>query len=89
MGWTLGMFVGPILSGILIERLGYYETNCAMGEFLEDVLCGYGLAANVSLSVCMCSLRCRCLLLSEVETKGKARRQPKLLKYIHVVGVMK
>lgn len=31
-GWTLGSFIGPILSGILIERIGYYETNCVMGE---------------------------------------------------------
>lgn len=34
MGWTLGMFIGPILSGNLIERVGYFATNSAMGEFL-------------------------------------------------------
>lgn len=33
MGWTLGMFIGPILSGTLIESLGYFNINCAMGEF--------------------------------------------------------
>ncbi|KAK1145686.1 hypothetical protein N8T08_003922 [Aspergillus melleus] len=30
MSWTLGSFVGPILSGWLAERFGYYEMNCAL-----------------------------------------------------------
>ncbi|KAJ5934077.1 hypothetical protein N7466_003624 [Penicillium verhagenii] len=28
MSWTLGTFVGPILSGTLSERIGYYAMNC-------------------------------------------------------------
>lgn len=32
MSWTLGAFVGPILSGFLTETAGYYEMNCALGK---------------------------------------------------------
>ncbi|KAI9037141.1 putative MFS multidrug transporter [Aspergillus affinis] len=35
MSWTLGSFVGPILSGWLAERFGYYEMNCALGMILS------------------------------------------------------
>lgn len=31
MSWTAGSFVGPILSGFLVEQIGYYEMNCVMG----------------------------------------------------------
>ncbi|THD00296.1 hypothetical protein EYZ11_000189 [Aspergillus tanneri] len=30
MGWTTGMLIGPILSGYLTERFGYYEMNCVL-----------------------------------------------------------
>ncbi|PLB42555.1 putative MFS multidrug transporter [Aspergillus candidus] len=30
MSWTAGSFVGPILSGFLVEQIGYYEMNCVM-----------------------------------------------------------
>lgn len=31
MSWTLGMFIGPIVSGYLVEKLGYYEMSCVLG----------------------------------------------------------
>ncbi|KAE8356112.1 major facilitator superfamily domain-containing protein [Aspergillus coremiiformis] len=30
MSWTSGAFIGPILSGYLTERVGYYEMNCVI-----------------------------------------------------------
>lgn len=33
MGWTLGSFIGPILSGFLVEQAGYYEMSCVLGTF--------------------------------------------------------
>ncbi|KAJ5657062.1 hypothetical protein N7507_009012 [Penicillium longicatenatum] len=33
MSTTLGTFVGPILSGTLTERSGYYAMNCVLGSF--------------------------------------------------------
>ncbi|KAE8148885.1 major facilitator superfamily domain-containing protein [Aspergillus avenaceus] len=30
MSWTAGAFIGPILSGYLTERVGYYEMNCVI-----------------------------------------------------------
>ncbi|KAJ6101826.1 hypothetical protein N7486_004253 [Penicillium sp. IBT 16267x] len=33
MSSTLGTFVGPILSGTLSERSGFYAMNCALGSF--------------------------------------------------------
>jgi MFS family permease len=32
MSWTLGMFIGPILSGYGTEHIGYYGINCALGK---------------------------------------------------------
>lgn len=32
MAWTMGLLVGPILSGVLVENVGYYEMSCALGE---------------------------------------------------------
>ena len=32
-GWTLGSFIGPIISGVIIERAGYYVASCVIGEF--------------------------------------------------------
>lgn len=37
MSWTLGSFVGPILSGWLAERFGYYEMNCVLGKLTSDL----------------------------------------------------
>ena len=31
MSWTLGTFIGPILSGSLSQRVGYYAMNCVLG----------------------------------------------------------
>lgn len=31
MGWTLGSFIGPLLSGVLVEEGGYYAMCCALG----------------------------------------------------------
>ncbi|PWY73464.1 MFS multidrug transporter [Aspergillus eucalypticola CBS 122712] len=30
MGWTLGAFVGPIISGYIAEQVGYYEMSCVI-----------------------------------------------------------
>ena len=32
MGWTLGTFIGPILTGTLVEQVGYYEMTCVLGR---------------------------------------------------------
>ncbi|PYH47054.1 MFS general substrate transporter [Aspergillus saccharolyticus JOP 1030-1] len=31
MGWTIGMFLGPIVSGLLVERVGYGNLNFIFG----------------------------------------------------------
>lgn len=36
MSWTLGSFLGPILSGVLIERVGYYQMSCTLGVIRLD-----------------------------------------------------
>ncbi|KAJ5400078.1 hypothetical protein N7465_010567 [Penicillium sp. CMV-2018d] len=33
ISWTLGMFVGPILSGYGTEQIGYYGMNCVLGSY--------------------------------------------------------
>jgi Na+/H+ antiporter NhaC len=33
ISWTLGMFVGPIISGYGTERIGYYGMNCVLGSY--------------------------------------------------------
>lgn len=33
MGWTLGAFIGPIISGYIAEQVGYYEMSCVIGLF--------------------------------------------------------
>ncbi|PYI07365.1 MFS multidrug transporter [Aspergillus sclerotiicarbonarius CBS 121057] len=30
MGWTLGAFIGPIVSGFIAEQVGYYEMSCVI-----------------------------------------------------------
>ncbi|OOF92874.1 hypothetical protein ASPCADRAFT_210117 [Aspergillus carbonarius ITEM 5010] len=30
MGWTLGAFIGPIVSGFVAEQVGYYEMSCVI-----------------------------------------------------------
>ncbi|RAL01423.1 MFS transporter [Aspergillus ibericus CBS 121593] len=30
MGWTLGAFIGPIMSGFIAEQVGYYEMSCVI-----------------------------------------------------------
>ncbi|CAG8000758.1 unnamed protein product [Penicillium nalgiovense] len=33
ISWTLGMFVGPIISGYGTEKIGYYGMNCVLGSY--------------------------------------------------------
>ncbi len=30
--WTFGLFLGPIVSGQLTEKVGYFEMSTALGE---------------------------------------------------------
>lgn len=32
---TLGLFLGPIVSGQLTEKLGYYEMSCVLGKYIH------------------------------------------------------
>ncbi|KAJ6126660.1 vesicular amine transporter [Penicillium sp. IBT 18751x] len=32
ISWTMGMFLGPIVSGILTEKAGYYKANIVLGK---------------------------------------------------------
>lgn len=47
LSWTLGLFLGPILSGFLTEKLGYYEMNCALGLSEAPVNSLIGLALMI------------------------------------------
>lgn len=38
ISWTMGMFVGPILSGYGTEQIGYYEMNCVLGSLFPPCL---------------------------------------------------
>lgn len=33
ISWKLGMFVGPLVSGTLTEKMGYYQMNLVLGMF--------------------------------------------------------
>ena len=33
ISWTMGMFVGPILSGYGTEQIGYYGMSCLLGSY--------------------------------------------------------
>ena len=32
MGWSIGGFIGPVLSGTVTDKVGYYEMNFILGE---------------------------------------------------------
>lgn len=36
MGWTVGSFVGPILSGLLKDHFAYYEMSCTLSKYILD-----------------------------------------------------
>jgi MFS family permease len=38
VAWTLGNFVGPVLAGVLNERVDYYAMNCVLGEYGQALL---------------------------------------------------
>lgn len=49
-GWTLGTFMGPILTGTLVEQVGYYEMECVLGRSF-CATCGDGnRIANIDCS---------------------------------------
>ncbi|PVH87799.1 putative MFS multidrug transporter [Cadophora sp. DSE1049] len=31
MSWIIGIFIGPIISGVLTDKFGYFQTNCILG----------------------------------------------------------
>lgn len=37
MGWTIGAFLGPILSGYLVETIGYYEMTGVIGKYQGEI----------------------------------------------------
>jgi hypothetical protein len=38
LSWTFGLFLGPIVSGQLTEKVGYYEMNCILGEYMNHII---------------------------------------------------
>ena len=36
MGWTVGSFIGPILSGLIKDHLAYYEMSCTLSKYIHD-----------------------------------------------------
>jgi MFS family permease len=38
MAFTIGSFLGPILSGLITDRIGYFEMSCSLGEYNAAVL---------------------------------------------------
>ena len=38
MSWMSGLLVGPILAGLMVERLGYFELQCVLGRFMRQQL---------------------------------------------------
>lgn len=36
MGWTVGSFIGPILSGLLKDHFAYYEMSCTLSKCIHD-----------------------------------------------------
>ena len=35
-GWTIGSFIGPILSGLIKDHVAYYEMSCTLSEYIHD-----------------------------------------------------
>ena len=33
MSWTMGCLLGPVISGFLVESVGYYKMNCVLGTY--------------------------------------------------------
>lgn len=54
MSWTLGSFVGPIISGWLAERFGYYEMNCVLGLSIRPA--AFAFHANLVFPAVLCLL---------------------------------
>ncbi|KAJ6005214.1 hypothetical protein N7451_003158 [Penicillium sp. IBT 35674x] len=81
---TLGTFVGPIFSGMLSERSGYYTMNCALGSFRIPPVSILQALANIQIAgICaLCSLFVLWNLKSTVPRRpGKAlvgKRRPSL-----------
>lgn len=65
LSWSLGLFLGPILSGFLTEKLGYYEMNCTLGLSEAPVYSLTGLALMID-SRDLYRLRIRRILELEV-----------------------
>lgn len=32
MSWMSGLLVGPLLTGLMVEKLGYFELQCVLGK---------------------------------------------------------
>lgn len=60
MSWTLGAFIGPVLSGYLAEHVGYYEMSTVIGE---SMLTAWHLRSEADLgSRRVCGFRSQCVL---------------------------
>jgi MFS family permease len=59
MAFNVAMLLGPLISGSLLETLGYFWLNVFMGEFCSEIgCCGSWTAANIDLN----QLESPCLL---------------------------
>ncbi|KAE8324713.1 major facilitator superfamily domain-containing protein [Aspergillus sergii] len=46
MSWTMGLLLGPILAGFMVERFAYFELQCVLATI--SIACGIGAALYLS-----------------------------------------
>ncbi|KAL3476228.1 major facilitator superfamily domain-containing protein [Aspergillus californicus] len=46
MSWTMGLLIGPILAGFVVERFGYFELQCVLATI--SIACSIGAAVYLS-----------------------------------------
>ncbi|KAJ5519854.1 MFS general substrate transporter [Penicillium fimorum] len=52
ISWKLGMFLGPLLSGILSDSVGYYYMNVSFGTFCFCLFLFHGLISRRTALLC-------------------------------------
>jgi MFS family permease len=55
VSFVSGLVVGPLLSGILVDSVGYYYMNCTLGEMILQSLLSGNVLTNRELA-CICVL---------------------------------
>ncbi|KAJ5933437.1 hypothetical protein N7454_005766 [Penicillium verhagenii] len=72
LAWTIGTCIGPGLSGVLVEKCGYYVMNCVLGECLPKLLVHVSLLTLVA-GLCVLSSIVAFSCLPSRKTRAEAQ----------------